>query len=186
MQAIVKNHGGFIKVYSQPGRGTSFKVYLPALVEARPVERGEAPSPLPFGHNELILVVDDEAAVRDITKQTLETFGYKVLIAANGIDAVSIYSSMSDRISLVLTDVAMPLMDGRSTLRALRKIDPNIKIVVASGLGERERFGDQEEVQAYLTKPYHAESLERTLDEVLYPEGKSFTIGEAGVIEYVR
>lgn len=183
VQAIVKNHGGFIKIYSQPGRGTSFKVYLPALVQVRPLEeRRELPA-LPYGHKELILVVDDEAAVRDITKQTLETFGYNVLVAADGTEAVTLFSSHRHEIQLVVTDMVMPLMDGWATIRTLRRIEPDVKVIVTSGLGEHERLADQENVQAFLTKPYNTESLLNAVDAVLHVDSAGAKENDPNVME---
>jgi len=171
---IVRSHGGFINVYSEPRRGTHFSVYLPA--SAAPAGRAEARRPdLPAGSGELILVVDDEDAIRQITKGTLEAFGYEVLTAADGTEAVALYAQRRDEVALVLTDMMMPFMDGAATIRALQKINPRVRIIAASGLGVGDKAAEATAagVQMFLPKPYTAEKLLKALAEVLRPAGKS-------------
>jgi signal transduction histidine kinase/ActR/RegA family two-component response regulator len=164
---IVKSHGGFVKVSSQVGKGTQFKVYLPATeaAEILPVEDSE----LPQGHGELILVVDDEAAIREITKTSLETYNYKTLTACDGIEAVALYAEYRDKISLVLTDMMMPSMDGATTIRTLRKIEPEVKIVAVSGLLSTDKLAQARSngVNTFLAKPYTTKELLTTINGVL-------------------
>ena len=155
--AIVKSHGGFVNVYSEAGRGTQFAVYFPAMEEPE-TDNVELPADLPAGHGELILVVDDEETIREITRGTLETFGYRVLTASDGTAALALYADHRDEIKLVLTDMLMPFMDGPATIRALRKLNPKLKIIAASGLTANEP-GELIGVAAFLTKPYTAEKL---------------------------
>ncbi len=168
--AIVRSHGGFVKVYSEMGKGTSFKVYLPtaAINELDQLEVEE--DDMPSGGGELVLVVDDEASIRDIAKQTLETFGYRVMTADDGTDAVALYVQHKDEIRVAIVDMKMPIMDGFSTIRALRKINPQLKIIAASGLTFGDKSGAESasfNAQAVLPKPYTAENLLKTLYRVL-------------------
>jgi DNA-binding NtrC family response regulator len=114
-------------------------------------------------------VVDDEESIREITRGTLETFGYKVLTANDGTEALAIYADKKNEIAVVLTDMVMPFMDGPATIRALQRMNPNIRIIAASGLGTAQRAGEGllEGVSDFLTKPYTAEKLLKTLAEVL-------------------
>jgi hypothetical protein len=169
--SIVKAHGGFINVYSELGKGTTFKIYLPAVKpseERRDTERQVKLEKL-MGHGELVLVVDDEAYIREITKATLETYGYRVITAKDGMEAVEIYIKNRDRIKVILLDMVMPLMDGSATIQEIRKVDPNVKIIAVSGLTSEENMGKGIEgnVQAFLAKPYTSDTLLKTLSRVI-------------------
>jgi PAS domain S-box-containing protein len=169
VMSIVKSHSGFINVYSEQGRGTQFKVYLPISKEARAGKMPEQPVSLRLGHGETILVVDDEASIREITRTTLEACGYKVEVASDGTEAVAIFAQRKGEISAVITDVMMPFMDGPATIRALRKLDPNVKIIVNSGLEGNGRNLDSDALapDAFLSKPYTADELLEALADVL-------------------
>ena len=166
---IVKSHGGFINVYSELHKGSSFAVYLPALEMPGMVDAAAAQTNLPLGNGELILVVDDEESIREITRGTLDTFGYNVLTASDGTEALAIYADKKNEIAAVLTDMVMPFMDGPATIRALQRMNPNVRIIAASGLGTGMHAGEGtlEGVSVFLTKPYTAEKLLTTLAEVL-------------------
>lgn len=165
---IVKSHGGFINVYSEQHKGSQFSLYLPAVDTPGALEAAADKTDLPLGHGELILVVDDEESIREITRGTLETFGYTVLTASDGTEALAIYADKKNEIAVVLTDMVMPFMDGSATIRALQRMNPRVRIIAASGLGgQRAGEGVLESVSVFLTKPYTAEKLLKTLAQVL-------------------
>jgi PAS domain S-box-containing protein len=167
---IVKSHGGFIHLHSEPGTGTKFEVYLPAGAASESGERPAAePARLPRGQGEFVLVVDDEESVRLVTQKTLERFGYRVLLAAHGAEAVALYAEQGAEIAVVLTDMAMPVMDGPATILALKAMNPAVKIIGSSGHasegGVAKAVGAG--VQHFVPKPYTAETLLKVLADVL-------------------
>lgn len=167
---IVRSHGGFISVYSEPGSGTVFNVYLPALdAKAETAERVEQPEP-PTGNGELILLVDDEEPVRRIMRGMLEAFNYRVLTASDGQQACALYRENRDEISVVLTDMMMPVMDGTATIAELRRLNPQLPIIASSGLAEtvKEQQARSLGAQIFLPKPYTATRLLETLHDLLH------------------
>lgn len=170
--AIVKSHGGFITVTSEVRKGTTFEVYLPAQaeVEAAGVPTGQAG--LLFGNGELILVIDDETSILEITRETLETYNYKVMIAHDGAEAIALYARYKDSIAVVITDMMMPVMDGAATIRALRRINPRAKIIASSGFMEDAKIAQfvGDGIEAFLHKPYTAEKLLGVIYEQLHGE----------------
>jgi two-component system cell cycle sensor histidine kinase/response regulator CckA len=166
---IVNSHHGFINVYSEPNKGSRFSIYFPSA-EIDHERAAETPADLmPRGNGELILVVDDEENIRNVAEATLRSFGYRTETAVDGTDALAIYAQKKDEISVILTDMAMPYMDGHALIRALKKMDPKIKTIAMSGLMRDESTAELKNlnVNAFLSKPYSAESLLTILAEVL-------------------
>ena len=156
---------------SQRGKGTIFRIYIPAT--------SAVPAPAPsaveytrqFGKGELILVVDDEASILTATTHTLEAFGYRILTARDGADAIAQFLKLTEKPAVVITDMMMPVMDGPSMIQALLKIHPGLPIVAASGLNNHlsaQALGMG--VKHFLLKPYNFEDLLRILHELLQGE----------------
>ncbi len=167
--AIVRSHGGFINLYSEMGKGTTFRIYIPATGTSSRVAAASEEADLPSGNGEMILIIDDESAIREITKETLEAYGYKAMTASNGAEGVALFDEYKKNIKVVITDIMMPVMDGTAAILALKKIRPNVKIIAASGLTAREQTTTPPDinVQAFLTKPYTAEKVLKALAEAL-------------------
>ncbi len=165
---IVKQHGGYIVCYSEPGEGTTFKIYLPAL-EGPPLSRQIFPSITPAGGSETILLVDDEELVRDLGARILTRAGYTVLTATNGKEALEVYRNQKNRIALVLLDLIMPEMGGKQCLEELLEINPGAKVLIASGYSPNSLTKETTEVGArgFVSKPYDIRQLLETVREVL-------------------
>lgn len=168
VRSIVKNHGGFLNVYSEPG-ATVFKVCLPALYETAPQEDETVPPPVIPGNGELILVIDDELAILDVTAATLESFGYRVLTAADGSEGIALYAQNPD-VAVVITDMLMPVLDGPTTIRALRRLNPNVRVLGMSGF-TGQRYVNQTTSgpmpDLMLQKPFRASDLLNAIRAVL-------------------
>jgi PAS domain S-box-containing protein len=164
---IVKNHGGFIKVYSRVGKGTQFKVYLPAIEDAIvPLVEEQR---LLQGNQELILIVDDEPLIQQATSSVLEAHNYRMMMANNGLEAIDLYTEHQHDISVVLMDIMMPSMDGLTAIGILQKLNPLVKVISTSGLASTRLFAESSKIgiQAFLSKPYTAQELLQTLQKVL-------------------
>jgi PAS domain S-box-containing protein len=170
---IVKSHNSFIKLYSEIGKGTEIKIFLPATQQTEKKVVSVLEDVPSIGNGENILVVDDELSVLQISKEILEARSYRVLTAADGAEATALFASAEKgSIDLVITDMNMPLMDGSSTIRALRRLAPSLKIIVSSGLLTNVNSAGVAglDIQGYLTKPYTAEQLASMVNKVLNKE----------------
>lgn len=123
---------------------------------------------LPMGNGEVILVVDDEAAIRDVTKSSLENYNYKVICASDGIEAIAFYAQHKSKISIAIVDMIMPHMDGATTIRTLLKMNPQLKIIAVSGIDADNQNSAvvDSQIQAFLSKPYTAQELLQTINRI--------------------
>ncbi len=163
---IVKSHNGFINVYSEVNKGTRFKVYFPA--SGTPIPAPIVEPTLQLGNGELILLVDDEVAVLEVTKATLEAHGYQVMRAADGIEAIATYAEYKREICVVLLDLMMPSLDAVTTIRTLHKLNPEVQIIAMSGLAANEALTKtvNEGVKGFLAKPFTAVDLLNVLAQL--------------------
>jgi PAS domain S-box-containing protein len=170
---IAMGHGGFVTVESEVGRGTTFRVYLPAMIDAPETVKESETTTVPLGNGELLLIVDDEKLILQVARELLEGHGYQVVTAGDAPEALAIFALRKDEIKLVLTDLAMPLMDGIALIRTLQKMKPNVCVIASTGRGSLEQ-GVHElpglHVRACLTKPYNKEMLLTTLHDALSPQ----------------
>ncbi|BAZ33128.1 PAS/PAC sensor hybrid histidine kinase [Cylindrospermum sp. NIES-4074] len=167
---IINNHGGFVEVFSEVGVGSQFHVYLPRGEGS--FSQLEDEMEMPTGQGELILVVDDEVAITQITKTTLEIHNYKVLTAHNGIEALALYTHHKDEIKLVLMDIMMPSMAGGTAICTLQIINPEVQIIAMSGLATAEALTQATGtyIQGFLPKPFTANELLHSVQAILAPE----------------
>ena len=165
--SVIKSHDGFINVYSEPLRGTKISIYLPVDRSSSAVIENRRVVSYPRGNGEVILIVDDEAAIRQVMSATLEKYGYRTIAAADGTEAVALYARHAG-IALIVTDMSMPFMDGAATIRAVRNINPEQKIIAASGLMDWQKTDSAAlNVNAFLQKPFTAEKLLQIIADVL-------------------
>ncbi len=166
---IVKAHNGWIEVKSAPNQETTFQLYLPrvdveAVPEVQPVEEEELP-----GGSETILMVDDETEVLNIGSSILKEFGYKVVTAKDGLQALDVYKDRKEAVDLVILDLSMPRMSGRETLQGLLEMNPDLKVIISSGFARSAPVNDLLQIGAsgFIQKPYRIRKLLQTVRGVL-------------------
>ena len=167
---IIRGHKGAIQMDSIPGQGTTFRAYFPVKPMAHAAAAAPAaPKPLAQPGAERVLLVDDEAGVRETASKLMTRLGFQVLCAADGEQAIALFRVQAPRIALVLLDLTMPHLDGVQTLAELRRIRPDVPVIVSSGHSEsdvRQRFAGLP-VNGYVAKPYTLESLRTALANAL-------------------
>ena len=172
---IVKQHGGHIMCYSEPGQGTIFKMYFPALVSGEETRETDT-KPVPSGGSETILLVDDEQMIRDLCSRILTKSGYNVITASNGKEALELYREQREKISLVILDLIMPEMGGKQCLEGLMALDPAVKVVIASGYSGKETAKEAltSGAKGFIDKPYDVRQVlgvvRSVLDDKMEPE----------------
>ena len=166
---IVRGHHGFVDVSSEPGKGSAIDVYLPATPVQVAKTAETTDELLPRGDGETIMIVDDETTILDITRQTLEAFGYNVIAAEDGAEAIALYAQHRAEIDVVITDMMMPVMDGAALVAAMRRIDAGVQVIVASG-NNASASAAKSGVKHFLAKPYTAEAMLGTLSNILGKE----------------
>ncbi|MEO7413262.1 MAG: response regulator [Opitutaceae bacterium] len=172
VRGIVENHQGFVTLQTAVGRGTTFRVYLPAVEADVKKESGRSPPPfLQRGTGELILVADDEVHVRDVTAATLARHGYRVLLAGDGTEAVALFAPRSNDISLVITDLGMPDLDGAGFAAIARHLNPRVKILAVSGHSDAGKAKHAESFSdAFMRKPFKPDALLKRVRTLIHPE----------------
>ncbi len=166
---IVKQHDGYINIYSEPGRGTTFKIYLPLIKGEVQETTGPTPTVYPTGGTETILVAEDDQAVRELTRSVLERFGYTVVPAEDGEDAIRKFMENKEDIRLLLLDVIMPKKNGKEVYENIKKINPDIKTVFLSGYSENliQKEGVLDKGLDFIMKPVSPKNLLRKAREIL-------------------
>jgi signal transduction histidine kinase/ActR/RegA family two-component response regulator len=158
---IVKSHNGFIQVSTETGKGTEFRIFLPVSKSLEADRRAETEKTLPVGHGELILLMDDEATVRQLTQSALQNYGYRVLTATSGLDGITAFDAHKDEIKLLVSDTDMPVMNGILAIQAIQKLKPKIPVIITSGV-ERDKEQLARIDTTHLTilqKPYTIEQI---------------------------
>ena len=170
VMGIVRSHGAYIQVGSELGKGSAFSVFFPAIPANKTAQESAAGPVLPMGNGELILVVDDERAIRDVVRETLEMHGYRVITASNGTEAVTLLLKNRADVKLVITDLMMPIMDGTSAISALQSLEPDLPVIASSGLAVNGKLPPAAAAKpgvGFLPKPYTPDSLLKMMREKL-------------------
>jgi PAS domain S-box-containing protein len=174
VMGIVRTHAGAVAVESQLGRGSTFSVFLPLLAEVVPERPDNASQPGTLDHEGTVLLVEDEEMVRQMASAILKRLGFTVLEAKDGVQAVEVFRERHDEIRCVLCDLTMPRMDGWETLAALRKIEPHIPVVLASGYSQSQVMsGDRSDwPHVFLGKPYTLKAISEAIARAMINQKK--------------
>ncbi len=173
VRGIVETHHGFITLQTEPGRGTSFSVYLPATETAGDGDKRDLPTPFRQGNGELILVVDDEEPIRRLVHTVLSARGYRVIAAADGIEALALFETCATELALIITDLDMPNVDGVALARCIRAYRPDFKILTMSGHANQHLRAQLDGfVAAFLAKPFPAAKLLQQVQQLLHRPAK--------------
>ena len=165
---IIKNHGGFISVDSEKGKGTTFTIYLPAT-EKDIRKRKNDPNQILLEGSETILLVDDEKIILDVGREILENMGYRVIVADSGKKAIEVYMENRDQIDMIILDAIMPQMGGNETYEKLKEINPQLKILLSSGYGINDQAVQilAKVCDGFIQKPFNMEDLSKITRAVL-------------------
>lgn len=166
---IIQQHKGFIDVYSEPGKGSTFNIYIPIMANVDKISPKEKKEIISTKNKGLILLIDDEEKLRELGKRILNECGYNVLLAHNGIKGIEIYKENHKNIDAVLLDMAMPKLSGKETYKELRKIDPEVKVLLVSGYKQDERVQESLRlgVKGFIQKPYTMYQLAKKIEEII-------------------
>ena len=172
---IVRGHGGFIRLDSRVGKGSTFEMYFPASPQVAAESKPDTKAVMPRAKGELVLVVDDEAPVRNMVQRTLESQGYRVLLAHEGSGALELFTRHRDEIKMVVTDLMMPDMDGLGLLRALRRLDTRIPVIGMTGLAQQanEQVLENLGMMTLLRKPFGVDALISAIHQALNGQPKA-------------
>jgi DNA-binding NtrC family response regulator len=172
---IVKQHSGYILCRSEIGKGTIFRIYFPAIPSTKIVDVNTS-GEMPIMGTETILLVEDEFLVRELGERTLRGHGYEVLTATNGQEALEIFVRLRDRISLIILDMIMPTMSGRDCLKKILEIDPNARVLIASGHSAETSLAECIELGAkeFIPKPFRFTKLLKLIRTILDEDETKF------------
>jgi CheY-like chemotaxis protein len=165
---IINSVSGRIEVRSKAKSGTVFTMFLPATKVEKKLSTSEYKLE-PFGEGKIVLVVDDEQMIRDMASDMLNLLGFKVFLASSGVEGLDMFKRHKDQIDVVLLDLLMPEMSGMVCFENLKQVDPEVKVIIATGIGEYEKKKELEEmgIKGYLGKPYRMENIAQKLIDIL-------------------
>jgi nitrogen-specific signal transduction histidine kinase/CheY-like chemotaxis protein len=171
VRGIVDNHKGFVTLKTVRGKGTTFRVYFPAAEVTTSQRKADSIHPfLVRGKGELVLIVDDEPQVREVAAATLAHYGYRVLLAKDGTEALALFTTRGKDISVVITDLNMPILDGAAVANVVHQLNPDVKILVMSGLNSGARNPQMQKFAgAFIAKPFTAQALLNAVNSLLHP-----------------